>query len=75
MLAKKLAKEGAILVLWDIDEKSNENTKNEILDEGGKAFAYKCDVTSKDEIYRVAQQVSELNKIIFSKLLNINYAC
>lgn len=57
LLAKKLAKLGAIVVVWDVDEKNNEQTKNEIVADGGKAYAYKCDLTKKDDIYRVAQQV------------------
>jgi hypothetical protein len=45
------------LVLVDVDETSNNNTKSEIEAEGGKVFAYKCDLTKKDDIYAVAKKV------------------
>ncbi len=53
-----MSKEGAILVLWDVDEASNNNTKKEIEEGGGKAYAYKCDLTKKEEAYAVAKKVS-----------------
>jgi all-trans-retinol dehydrogenase (NAD+) len=59
MLAKKFAKLGAIIVAWDIDEKSNDNTVREIKQEGGKAYAFKCDMCNREEIYRVAKKVCQ----------------
>ena len=67
-----MAKLETIMVLWDVDEASNKQTATEINEAGGKAFAYKCDLTKREEIYKVAQQVScislsKLNKMIISK--------
>ena len=49
------------MVLWDI----NENTINDVA-EGinqehgtGSAFSFCCDVTKKDQVYEVAQQVQQ----------------
>ena len=53
-----MSKEGAILVLWDVDEAGNNKTKQEIEESGGKVFAYKCDLTKKEEAYAVAKKVS-----------------
>ena len=43
--------------MWDIDEKNNNQTKLEIESDGGRAFAYKCDLSSREDIYRVAKEV------------------
>ena len=56
-LSKKLAKLGATLVLWDIDEAANNQTQSEIERDGGKAYAFKCDLSKKDEIYKLALEV------------------
>lgn len=57
LIAIKLAKLGAKLVLVDIDKTSNEKTANEILANGGFAKAFTCDLSSRDNIYQLADQV------------------
>jgi all-trans-retinol dehydrogenase (NAD+) len=56
-IAKRLAKLGGILVLWDVDKASNEQTAKEIIADGGKAFAFQCDLCNREDIYRVAADV------------------
>ncbi|XP_004602588.1 short-chain dehydrogenase/reductase family 16C member 6 [Sorex araneus] len=57
-LAIKFAKLGAILVLWDINEEGNMETCRMIKASGApKVFAYKCDCSNRQEVYRVADQV------------------
>ena len=56
-LSKKLAKLDATLILWDIDEAANNQTKSEIERDGGKAYSFKCDLTNRDEVYNVAREV------------------
>lgn len=59
LMAIKFASLGAILVLWDINEEGNIETCRLAKEKGDvKAFAYKCDCTNRQEIYRVADQVS-----------------
>lgn len=58
LISKKFAKLGAKLVLIDIDEKSVEKTANEILTEGGTASTFKCDLSNREEIYKVAAEVN-----------------
>lgn len=58
-VAKELAALGATLVLWDEDETTCNQTKQEIEDMGGKAYAFKCDICDKEEITKVAQEVKE----------------
>jgi len=56
-VAKELAALGATLVLWDEDETTCNQTKQEIEDMGGKAYAFKCDICDKEEITKVVQEV------------------
>ncbi|XP_077990584.1 epidermal retinol dehydrogenase 2-like [Glandiceps talaboti] len=58
-LAIAFAKQGARVVLWDINKESNDETAQQIGQIGGKAHSYVCDVTKKEEVYRVAEQVTK----------------
>lgn len=57
LLSLEFAKRGAVLVLWDIDEKGNRETAEIITELGGKAHVYKCDVSNKEEVYKIAHEV------------------
>ena len=57
LMAKKFAKLGARLILVDVNEKENEKTANEILVDGGNAKAYKCDLSNREDIYKLAEEV------------------
>lgn len=59
LMALKFAERGAILVLWDINSEGNEETARMIKENGGKAFAYKVDITEKAAVYRTANKVME----------------
>lgn len=69
LVAKNFAKLGAICVLVDIDENSNRSTCDQILIEGGKAKTFTCDLSNREEIKNLAQQVSLKNKLIEKILL------
>lgn len=59
LLALKFARLGAVLVLWDINKEGNEETCNMARDAGAtRAYAYTCDCSRKEEVYRVADQVN-----------------
>ena len=61
LLAIKFASLGAILVLWDINEEGNMETCRMIKEErDAKVFAYTCDCSNRQDVYRVADQVSWL---------------
>ena len=70
LVSKKFAKLGAKLVLVDIDEKANEKTANEIIMSGGTATAFKCDLSKREEIYRVADEVKKMTLQISSNFTN-----
>ena len=57
LMSKKFAKLGARLILVDINQKDNEETANEILKEGGNAQAFTVDLSSREEIYKFADEV------------------
>ncbi|XP_066235122.1 short-chain dehydrogenase/reductase family 16C member 6-like [Saccopteryx leptura] len=60
LMAIKFARLGAILVLWDINEEGNMETCRLAKENGGeKVFAYKCDCSNRQEVYRVADQVKK----------------
>ncbi|XP_074606883.1 17-beta-hydroxysteroid dehydrogenase 13-like isoform X1 [Acropora palmata] len=56
-LSLEFAAHGAILVLWDINKDSNEETANKVRSRGGKAHTYVCDCSSREDVYRVSAQV------------------
>ncbi|XP_001600199.2 short-chain dehydrogenase/reductase family 16C member 6 isoform X2 [Nasonia vitripennis] len=57
-LALKYASLGATVVCWDINDTNNEETVDEIKKMGGAAaHGYKCDVSSREEVLRVADKV------------------
>ncbi|GIX99529.1 hypothetical protein CEXT_729301 [Caerostris extrusa] len=58
-LALKFAKEGAVLVLWDVDEKGIQNVSSEIKSRGGAAHAYLCDISDNDQVQQVGKRVQQ----------------
>lgn len=59
-IALNLARLRAILVLWDIDEDSNKDTAELAKRNGALAvYTYKCDLSKREEIYAVADQVKK----------------
>lgn len=59
LMALKFAARGAILVLWDMNGDANEETAKIIKENGGKAYAYKVDITDKNAVYKIANKVKE----------------
>lgn len=63
-LAFKLAKYGCTLILLDIDQKSNDEVRDLINENHGKAHSFKCDVTCKEEVYKLASKIEkEIGKV------------
>ena len=54
----RFAKLGAKLILWDINKEANEAVAEEIKELGKTAHPYVCDCSKREEIYRVAEQVT-----------------
>ncbi|XP_004414492.1 PREDICTED: epidermal retinol dehydrogenase 2 [Odobenus rosmarus divergens] len=59
-LALRFARLGSVLVLWDINEEGNEDTCRMVREAGAtRVYAYTCDCSQKENIYRVAEQVKK----------------
>ncbi|EFN62790.1 Epidermal retinal dehydrogenase 2 [Camponotus floridanus] len=59
-LAIGYASLGATVVCWDINEETNKQTMNEIKMMGKNAvYAYQCNVTDREEVFKVAGNVRE----------------
>ncbi|XP_043101251.1 epidermal retinol dehydrogenase 2 [Puntigrus tetrazona] len=58
LMALEFARLGALLVLWDINEEGNKETARLIKEtHGARAYAYTCDCSDREEVYRIANQV------------------
>lgn len=56
-IALNLARSKCRVVLWDVNEKGNEETARMIQELGGKVSSYYCDVTNKEMVYKLAEEV------------------
>ena len=56
-LAQQMAKRGGRIVIWDLNGERAEKTAEELREEGAAALAYRCDVSDKEDVYRVAADV------------------
>jgi len=59
LMAHRFAKLGCKLVLWDINTEANEQTAAEVREFNTDAYAYTCDLSSSDAVYRTANRVKD----------------
>ncbi|MEW5735214.1 MAG: SDR family oxidoreductase [Thermodesulfobacteriota bacterium] len=59
IMAKNFAKEGARVVLWDINEAGLKRTADEITAHGGEVHTYVCDVSKNTNVYKAAEQLEK----------------
>ncbi|XP_014647033.1 PREDICTED: epidermal retinol dehydrogenase 2 [Ceratotherium simum simum] len=60
LLALSFAHLGSVLVLWDISKEGNEETCKMAREAGAtRVYAYTCDCSRREEVYRVADQVKK----------------
>jgi short-subunit dehydrogenase len=57
--ARNFAREGAKVVMTDVDEKQLEEAADEIVTNGGQAHGYKLDVSNRGECFKLAEKVKE----------------
>ena len=72
LMAKKFAKLGARLILVDRNEKDNQQTLSEILVDGGEAKMFTCDLSSRDEIYKLAEEVCLINFLTYKISISLS---
>ncbi|RWS25340.1 epidermal retinol dehydrogenase 2-like protein [Leptotrombidium deliense] len=59
LLAVKFAKLGSTLILWDINAQGLQETKEQIVKNGGKCHTYVCDICNRNEVYEIAEKVKK----------------
>lgn len=57
LLAKYFAKLGSTIVVWDVNQQGNLETVKQIVGQGGRAHAYQCDISNREEVYKLAERV------------------
>lgn len=57
-LALQLTAQGARLALWDLNLEACEQTVKEVRTFGGRANAYRCDVSDRQQVLDAAQKTS-----------------
>nr|XP_050860194.1 estradiol 17-beta-dehydrogenase 11-like isoform X2 [Vespula vulgaris] len=67
-LALNLVNHGAIVVIWDINQKGIDETVKLIKAAGGTCYGYICDVRNREDIYKTAKlvqaEVGQINILI-----------
>jgi len=59
LMALLLAKEGVTVVLWDINKEGADSVAGEINKSKGNAHAYQIDVTDREKVYKLVEQVKQ----------------
>ncbi len=57
LMAQKFADQGAGVIIWDIDDAGLEKIAGEMKAGGRRAAVYRCDVSNRVEVFRVAENV------------------
>ncbi|KAI4457044.1 pksb [Holotrichia oblita] len=70
LLALRLAKLGAVIVAWDVNDSGLKETVHAVEEQGGRAYSYKCDITNREDVYktaeRTAREVGEVCNCIYT---------
>ncbi|XP_076243951.1 short-chain dehydrogenase/reductase family 16C member 6 [Calliopsis andreniformis] len=75
LIAIKLAKLGAQVVIWDINKLGMEETVRVIRKNGGKCWSYYCDIANKEEVYKVAKTMQIEVGSVTILVNNAGYVC
>ncbi|MCB1156605.1 MAG: SDR family oxidoreductase [Leptospiraceae bacterium] len=64
LMALHFAREGSRVVIWDINREAAEQVVDQIKLSGGHGFALECNVTNREEVYKLAGMVKkEIGKV------------
>ncbi|GBM19596.1 Epidermal retinol dehydrogenase 2, partial [Araneus ventricosus] len=68
LIALRFAKHGARIVVWDLNLSGAQETMKMVRDQGGEAFAFRCDVSQPQAVYdaaaRVKQEVGKVDILV-----------
>ncbi|GBM05828.1 Protein dhs-3 [Araneus ventricosus] len=59
LMALRFAKHGARIVVWDLNLSGAQETMKMVKDQGGEAFAFRCDVSQPQAVYDAAAKVKQ----------------
>ncbi|XP_050298763.1 estradiol 17-beta-dehydrogenase 11-like [Anthonomus grandis grandis] len=59
LIALRLGKLGVKVVLWDVNVEGLNETVSLVKGIGGIAYGYRCDLSDKDDVYRVARKTKQ----------------
>ncbi|GFT73256.1 hypothetical protein NPIL_603871 [Nephila pilipes] len=59
LLAVRFAKHGARIVVWDLNLNGAQETVKMVKEQGGEAFAFRCDVSQPQAVYETAEKVKQ----------------
>lgn len=62
-ICERLGQEGADVLVLDFNQEAAQQTVNNIIENGGKATAYNCDVTNQEQVNSIIKEVSANSKI------------
>ena len=57
-VARCLSRQGCRLILWDINEAGNNETRDMIIETGSEAYTYTVDVSNRHQVYATADKVN-----------------
>ncbi|GIY31556.1 hypothetical protein CEXT_580671 [Caerostris extrusa] len=64
LVALRFARHGARIVVWDLNLAGAQETAKLVRDQGGEAFAFRCDVSQPEAVYEAAEKVKkEVGKV------------
>ena len=63
-VAKVFSKQGATVHIIDVSEENAQQVLGEIGSDGGKAFAYACDVSNQQQVNEVFQKITGINILV-----------
>ena len=63
-VARCLSRQGCRLILWDINEAGNNETRDMIIETGSEAYTYTVDVSNRHQVYATADKVRKMVKRI-----------
>ncbi len=63
-VAKVFSKQGATVHIIDVSEENAQQVSGEIESDGGKAFAYACDVSNQQQVNEVFQKITGINILV-----------
>ena len=63
-IAKLFAEQGALVNILELDHVAGEETVHQIVDKGGKAVGYTCDISNQAKIIEIFQEIRQVDILV-----------